>query len=122
MKIGELKSTVEEVFSSIVVFCPNFPPMAQTNTAKKFEQLTNLVDAVLERMQTGHAKQWLRICLQEIQQSWKHYEQGDRKQGRYLIQRAEEHFKNAFSKKQTTARFVVGESGEAQDADTGFPA
>ena len=63
----------------------------------------------------------MNIGLQEIEQSRKHYEAGDRKQGRYVIQRAEEHFNNAFSRKQTVARFVVGGSGAALDEESGFP-
>jgi len=41
--LSGLKNTATEVFSSIIVFCPNFPPAAQTNTAKKFDQLTDLL-------------------------------------------------------------------------------
>lgn len=122
MTLRELKNRANEVFSSIIVFCPDFPPEAQTSTQKKFDQLTKIVGAVLERTRNDDSKQWLRVCLQEIDQSRNHYEAGDRKQGRYVIQHAEEHFKDAISKKQTAPRFVVGESGATQDADTGFPA
>jgi hypothetical protein len=121
MTLNELKSRANEVFSSIILFCPDFPPAAQTNTTKKFEQLTGIIDAVLEKVRSDDAKQWLRVCLQEIRQAQRHYEGGDRGGGMDLMQRAEEHFNQAFSKKETAPRFLVGDGGAAQDTDKGFP-
>lgn len=121
MTLSELRNRGNEVFSSIIIFCPDFPPAAQTTTGKKFEQLTAIIDRVLEKVRSDDAKKWLQICLQEAQQSRKHYEEGDRRRGVDLIQRAEEHFKQAFSKEQTAPRFVVGEQGSVQDTDAGFP-
>lgn len=119
--LSALKSRVDGVFSSILIFCPNFPAAAQTNVAKKFEQLNGIINAVLEKMRRDDAKQWLRMCLQEVQQSRKHYEDGDRDKGRELIQRAEEHFKNAFNRKVTAARFFVDDLGAIRDEEAGFP-
>jgi hypothetical protein len=121
LTIAELKGRASEVFSSIIVFCPNFPPAAQTNAAKKFEQLNGIIDRALEMVRCDDARQWLRICLEEIEQSRKHYEEGDRKKGMDLIQRAEQHFKQAFATKGKAVRFVAGPSGPALDSDSGFP-
>ncbi len=119
--LAELKSRASEVFSSIIVFCPDFPPAAQTSAPKKFEQLTDIINRLSEKVRSDDGKQWLRICLQEIQQAWKAYEDDDRKKGKDLMQRAEEHFKNAFSKNPPTARFIVGDSGTTLDETSGFP-
>lgn len=121
MKLNQLKQKANDIFSFIVVSCPNFPPETKTTTAREFDELTELVQSVMEGIRSDDAKQWLRICLQEVAQSRKHYEDGDRKQGRYVIQRAAEHFKQAFAKKVVAARFVVGSSGPALDNDSGFP-
>jgi len=119
--LAELKVRANEIFSSIIVFCPDFPAAAQTSASRKFEQLAHMLDAVFEKLRSDDAKQWLRICIQETQQAQKAYEDGDRKKGKDLMQRAEEHFKNALSKKQTTARFITGESGAVRNVDSGFP-
>src|ERR1700743_3019738 len=105
MKLGELKNRASEVFSSIIVFCPDFPPAAQTSAVKKFDQLTDVVDRAMEKVRNVDAKQWLRICLREIQESQKSYQDGDHRKGKDLMQRAEQHFKQAFAKKRITARF-----------------
>jgi hypothetical protein len=119
--LGILRSRAAEVFSSILLFSPNFPPEAQTSTEKKFDQLIALVEQALERIRRDEAKQFLRICLQEIESSRKHYEDGDDQQGRYQIQRAEQHFRDAFLKKPKNTRFIAGESGAALDHQSGFP-
>ncbi len=108
MILAELKAGAKEVFSSIIVFCPDFPPAVQTSAPKKFEQLTSIIDRVSEKMRSDEARQCLRNCLQEVQQAQKSYEDGDRKKGKDLMQRAEEHFKQAFAKKAKAARFVAG--------------
>jgi hypothetical protein len=121
MELAEMRTRVSEIFSAILVFCPDFPPAAETSMTIKFRQLTEFIDAILERTRGEDAKQWLRICLDEVRQSLRYYEQGDQKMGRELIQRAEEHFNNTFSKKAIGPRFIVGESGPARDTDAGFP-
>ncbi len=121
MTLGELRGRATELFSSILVFCPNFPPAAHTTTAKKFEELEDVIRAVLERTRSQDGKHWLRVSQQEVQESRKFYEGGDRKKGRQKIQRAEEHFGNAFAKKEIAPRFIAGSSGPAQDVDAGFP-
>ena len=121
MTLAELKARAVEVFSSIIVFCPNFPAAAQTNTEKKFEQLIAILDSVSGKVRGEDAKQWLRICLSEVQQSRKHYDAGGRKKGMDLMQRAQEHFKQAFSQKPKVARFVAGLAGPTIDSENGFP-
>jgi hypothetical protein len=121
MELAGMRTRVSEIFSAILVFCPDFPPAAETSMAIKFRQLTEFIDAILERTRGEDAKQLLRICLDEIRQSLRYYEQGDQEMGRELIQRAEAHFNNMFSKKTIGHRFIVGESGPARDTDAGFP-
>lgn len=121
MTIAEIKTRANEVFSSIIVFCPDFPAAAQTNTAKKFGQLIDLINEALEKLKSNDARQWTRICLQEVQEAQRHYESGDSKKGRNLTQRAEEHFLFAFSGKRTSACFIAGAPGAAADTDSGFP-
>lgn len=121
MTPAELKRKATDIFSFILLSCPDFPAETETTTAREFDELTELIHAVMEGTHSEDGKQWLRISLQEVQQSRKHYEKGDRKEGRYVIQRAEEHFKNAFAQEKTDPRFVAEESGAAQDTDTGFP-
>jgi hypothetical protein len=119
---SELKSEASDNFSFILVFCPNWPSaLKQINTAKVFNNMIDLINAISEQTKGDDTKQWLLVCLQEVRQSWKHYEDGNRSAGRKLIQRAEEHFKNAFSKKPIEARFIAGESGAAFDSEKGIP-
>ena len=121
MTLSELEVVANGIFSSILVFCPDFPASAQTSTTRKFEQLSQLIETALERIHSDDAKRWLRIALQEIQESRQYYERGDRKMGMTFIQGAHEHFKNAFSSKQTEPRFIGSETGSVQDSDSGFP-
>jgi hypothetical protein len=121
MTLAQLKSTASDTFSFIIGYCPNFPPSTKTNTSREFEELTGMLDAILEKTRSNVARQWLRICLQEVHESWKHYENQDRKKGIDLLQRAEEHFKDAFANRSPAARFVAGDSGPAYDGQTGFP-
>ena len=120
MAFNELKSEAGDRFSYILVFCPNFPPATGTTTKKAFEKLIDLIDAITEQTKSEDSKQWLRVCLQEVRQSWKNYDDGNQTEGRKLIQRAEEYFKSALSKKPIEARFVAGESGAALDSEKGF--
>ena len=122
MTLKELKRKVLDIFNFILLSCPDFPPETQTTLAKEFDELAELISMAQEATRSDDSKQWLRICLQEIAKSRRHYEEGNQKQGRYEIQCAEEHFNNAFSRTQTTPRFMVGESGAAEDSDSGFPA
>jgi len=122
MTLSELITRANEVFSSIILFCPDFPDAAQTNTAKKFGQLTNLIETVIQKINNEDATKFLRISLQEIQKSRRLYEEGRTDKGRDLIQKAEEHFKSAVTKRSSVPRFVAGASRAAQDADSGFPA
>jgi hypothetical protein len=119
--LSEIKSEAKDMFSYILVFCPNFPPATGATTKTTFEKQIGFIEAILERTKGDEAKQWLRICLQEVRQSWKSYEDGNLVKGKDLIQQAEKHFKNAFSKKPIEARFVAGESGAAFDSEKGFP-
>ena|SRR5580700_2196993 len=121
MAFSELKSRASDRFSYILVFCPNFPPATGTTTKTAFEKLIGFLDAIMEQTKSEEAKQWLRVCLQEVRQSWKSYEDGNLSEGRKLIQRAKQHFKNAFSKKPIAPRFSAGESGAALDNESGFP-
>lgn len=121
MTLGEIKSETRDLFSYILIGCPDFPSGTGSTTEKEFVKLIDFIDSLMERTKNEDAKQWLRVCLQEVRQSWKHYNSGNLKGGREIIQQAEEHFKNAFSKKPIEARFVVGESGAVQDSDSGFP-
>lgn len=121
MTLAELKGRANEAFSSIILFCPDFPPAAQTSAPKKFEQLISIIDCVSEKVRSDDARQWLRVCLQEVQQARKSYEDGDRNKGKDLMQRAEEHFQRALARKAKAARFVAGQSGPAVDSDSGFP-
>lgn len=119
--VSEIKSEARDLFSYILIGCPNFPMGTGSTTAKEFAKLIDYIDAIRERTKSEDAKQWLRICLQEVRLSWKHYDDNNLKGGREMIQQAEEHFKNALSKKPIEARFVTDESGAAQDSDSGFP-
>lgn len=121
MTIASLKNRAKEVFNSIIIFCPDFPPAAQTNPAKKFEQLAAIIDALLEKVRAADANQWLRACMREVQQARKHYDHGERKKGMELMQPAEAHFDNAFSRNQTAPRLVVGNSGSVSDTESDFP-
>jgi hypothetical protein len=80
-----------------------------------------LIDAITDHTRGDQPKQWLKICLQEVKQSWKSYEDGDITGGRKLIQRAEKHYDNAFSGKPIEERFIAGESDAALDSQSGFP-
>jgi hypothetical protein len=84
--------------------------------------MIDLLNAILDKTKHDEAKQWLLICLQEVRQSWKSYKDGNLTEGKSLIQQAEEHFDNAFSKRTMTPRFIAGEAGVASDSDGGFPA
>ena len=121
LTLSEIKSRARDRFSYILIFCPNFPPATRTTTRSAFEKQIGFIEAILEQTKSEESKQWLRVCLQEVRESWKTYEAGNISGGRKLIQRAEEHFKNAFSKKPIQARFVAGEAGVVLDNDRDFP-
>jgi hypothetical protein len=123
MAFSQTKQRASDGFSFILAFCPNKWPsiLKGMNTAKAFEQLITYIDSIMEQIKNEESKQWLRICLQEIRQSWKNYDDGNLPEGKKLIQRAEEHFNNVFSKKPVEARFTAGESGAAADKKSGFP-
>ena len=119
--LAELKRKASDIFSFILLSCPDFPEETKTTIAREFDELTELILAAADAVSSEGAKQWLKISLQEVQQSRRQYEVNDQKLGMDLIQRAEEHFKNAFSKKASTARFTVGEGGATHDTSSGFP-
>ena len=121
LTLTELKSEARDRFSYILVFCPNFPSGTKATTKTSFEKLIELIDAIVEQTKGEEAKQWLTVCLQEVRESWKYYDDGNIKDGRKTIQRAEEHFQNAFARKTTEARFVAGETDSAFDNENGFP-
>ena len=121
MTLSEIKSEARDLFSYILLGCPNFPAGTGSTTTKEFEKLLSLVDAIMERTKRDQGKQLLRICFQEIRQSWKYYEDGKLHEGKHMIQQAEEHFISAVSKKPIEARFIAGESGAALDSEKGFP-
>lgn len=118
---SELKSRARDRFGYILLGCPNFPPSTGTTTQSAFEKQIGFIDAIIEQTKSEEGKQWLRVCLQEVRQSWKAYEAGDISKGRKLIQVARVHFDNAFAKKPIAPRFTVDNSGSASDADKGFP-
>ena len=118
---NELKGEARDKFSFILICCPNWhPSLKQISTAKVFSDMIDLINTISEQTKSDDARQWLQVCLQEVRQSWKSYEDGNLVKGKGLIQQAEEHFKNAFSKKPIEARFVAGESGAAFDSEKGF--
>ena len=121
MNFSELKQNASDRFSYILVFCPNFPPYTRTTTKTAFEKLVALIDSVMGQLKNEESKQWLRVCLQEVRESWKNYDDGKLTEARKLIQRAQAHFDNAFSKKPMEPRFTAGETGAALDSDKGFP-
>jgi hypothetical protein len=119
--LSEIKKEAKDMFSFILISCPDWHPLLkEMTTAKAFNHMIDLLNIVLEKAKADNAKQWLRICLQELRTSWKHYEDGNLKAGRETIQQAEEYFNNAISKKPIEARFVSGESGAALDSKKGF--
>jgi hypothetical protein len=118
---SELKSDVKDRFSYILVFCPNFPPATGATTKTAFEKLIGSIDAITQQTKNEEAKQWLRLCLQEVRASWKSYEEGDIHKGAKQIQQARRYFSNALSKKPMEPRFIAGESGAALDDQSGFP-
>jgi hypothetical protein len=122
VSLNELTARAKEVFSSIILFCPNFPAAAKTNSAKKFDQLIEFVNAVFKKTSDEDAKKWIRLSLKEILEARAFYEQGATKEGCHLMQTAEEHFTNGIARKSRKPRFIAGESGAASDADSGFPA
>jgi hypothetical protein len=81
MKLSELTSGANEIFSSITVFCPEFPPEAQTSVTKKFNQLLNILEALSAKLTQDDSKQWLRICWHEVHESQKYYDAGQRMEG-----------------------------------------
>jgi hypothetical protein len=121
MSLSQLKQRASDRFSYILIGCPNFPPATGTTTKTPFEKLTDFIDAVIEQTKSEEGQQWLRICLDEINTSWKSYEKGNLTEGRRLIAQAEEHFNNAFSKKPIEAKFIADESGASLDNEKGFP-
>jgi len=118
---SEIKKRASDRFSYILVFCPKFPPYTRATTKTAFEKLIALIDSIMEQVVEQDSKQWLRICLQEIRQSWKDYDEGNLTEGRKLIQRAKGHFDDAFSRKPIEPRFIVGQSGAVFDEKNGFP-
>ena len=121
MTYGELKRRASDRFSYILLGCPNFPSGTGTTTQSAFEKQVGFIESIIEKTKSEEAKQWLRVCLQEVRQSWKAYEAGSLPKGKRLIQVAEAHFNNAFTKKPIEPRFIVASSGKALDADNGFP-
>lgn len=118
--LSELKRKVTDIFSFILLSCPHFPPETKTSIAREFDELTELINAALVRIDDDR-KLWLRTCLHEVQQSREYYEQGKRDRGMDLLQRAEEHFNNGFAGKTAAPRFEVGESGCVLDNNFGSP-
>jgi hypothetical protein len=116
-----VRREAKDRFSYIFVFCPNFPPLTGATTATAFEKLIGLLDVLIQNAKGDDAKQWLRVCLQEIRESRKHYDDGKQSEGRKLIMRAETHFQNAFSKIPIAPRFVAGDPGAAVDLEKGSP-
>lgn len=123
MTFSQIKQRASDGFSFILIGCPDKWPsiLKEMNTAKAFNQVIDLINAILDQTKGDDAKQWLRVCLQDVRQSWKSYEDGKLTEGRKLIQIAKGHFDNAFSKKPIEARFIAGESGAAFDSEKGFP-
>src|SRR5690348_16317770 len=105
MTIAELKTRASEIFSSITLFCPDWPAFAQTNTEKKFGELEEILNSILDRLKDEEQKKWLRLCMQEAQQARNCYEEGDTDNGKRIIQVAKGHFRNVVSKKSTSPRF-----------------
>jgi hypothetical protein len=102
MSLSQLKQRASDRFSYILLGCPNFPPATGTTTTTAFEKLISFIDILIERTKSEESKQLLRICLQEINKSWRSYNDGNIAEGRKLIQQAEKYFDSAFSDKQTT--------------------
>ncbi len=120
MTLAEIKSEARDLFSYILIGCPDFPLGTGSTTKKEFEKLIDLIDVILGRTKSDEAKQWLAICVQETRKSWKYYNEGKLERGREMIQQAEEHFNNALSNKSIEPRFLAGESGAALDNEKGF--
>jgi hypothetical protein len=122
MTLSEVKSRAKDRFSSILIFCPNWPALARTSMTENFEELITWIEDITSRTRSGDTKHWLRICLQEIQESWRQYQAGDLQAGRKTIQVAESHFDDAFAHRSMAPRFMAGASGATLDNDEGFPA
>src|SRR5579871_5343525 len=121
MSLNQLKQIASDMFSYILLGCPNFPKGTRTTTKTAFEELIGLIDAIIQRTKSEEARQWLGICLQEIQKSYESYEDGNISDGKKLIQQAEEHFNNGVSKKPIESRFIADEKGASRDTKGGFP-
>jgi hypothetical protein len=119
MKTANPKDKASDLFSYILVNCPNFPPSTGSTIAKEFGILMSLLDTLFKNARNDDAKQWLGVCQQEVRQSWKSYDDGNVKDGKKLIQIAKGHFDNAFSNKPTAARFIVNKSGSTSDENSG---
>ena len=121
MTLNRIKAETRDLFSYILLGCPNFPKGTGSTTEKEFETLLMSISAIMERTKDENSRQWLRVCHKAAEQSWRHYEAGNLKTGRETIQQAEEYFDNAMSRKPIEARFITGESGAALDSEKGFP-
>ena len=118
--LSQLKQRASDRFGYILLGCPNFPPATGTTTKTAFEKLIAFINEILERNKSEETKKWLQVCLQEINSSWKNYDNGDISEGRKLIQQAKGHFDDAFSAKRMDARFLGRESGAAFDTENGL--
>jgi hypothetical protein len=121
MTTQELRSKIKDVFSFILLGCPDFPPSTKTSIKREFDELKLLIESILQKTDKEERRQWIINSLNEIAISQAHYEKGNKKAGMYHIQRGEEYFDNYCFNKQLTARFISGQSGPSDDTENGFP-
>jgi hypothetical protein len=95
----------------MVVYAPDFPAEDCTSTEREISRALAALQEFREGIERPETAGLLNLVRIEIEQARDSFATGDAKEGRRLLQSAEEHFKEALRGKQKSATFIAGPSG-----------
>lgn len=101
---------IREKLAYLVVYAPELPAEDGTSLDKEFDQLSSAIRDISQHVAEDRVT-WLHLATAELDQSRSRFVTGESKEGRSLLQAAEQHFSDYLDNKSPRATFVVGPNG-----------
>jgi len=114
---GQLKALYQETsdfLTYVKLYAPDFPARDEMTCEKAVLRLFEYLGMIDELEHNPTAKQWLRVCREQLRTAEKLFEELQPSQGRRTLDSARDYLNNASQRKSMKPTFVVAEPGFAE--------
>ena len=120
-ELKKLYRDATDFLTFVKLDAPDFSPQDHLTCAGALDRIRRYIDNISHLEESEVALTWLKLCARAVDAAEKLFQKREDSLGRRTLDSARTYLINASGKKCVNPAFIVGNSGQTQDLNSGFP-